>query len=79
KALSEMARVLKKGGQLIGCTYIKGAYGPTDFVVNLVLARKGWFNPPFYTKEKLEDALKRDYRHVEVSGEKAIAEFKCTK
>ncbi len=79
KALSEMARVLKRGGLLIGCTYIKGAYGPTDIAVNLVLKQKAWFNPPFYTKEELKNALNKDYRHVEVSNANAIALLKCTK
>jgi len=79
KALFEMLRVLKNGGQLIGSTFIEGAYHPTDFVVRAILSRKGWFNAPFYTKDELKNVFKKDYRHVEILNKKAIALFKCTK
>ncbi|WDV46498.1 class I SAM-dependent methyltransferase [Clostridiaceae bacterium M8S5] len=50
-AFSETVRVLKKGGMFIGCFYIRKEKLLTDFVVNNVLSKKGWFTPPFYTRE----------------------------
>ena len=45
RAYAEIARVLKPGGQCIGCFYLKGEHKPSDFVVNTVLAKKGMVYP----------------------------------
>ncbi|WRS26259.1 class I SAM-dependent methyltransferase [Oscillospiraceae bacterium MB08-C2-2] len=79
KAFSETARVLKKGGVFCGCFYIKGQYGPADFIVNRFLAKKGWFTPPFQTLEELKAKLASLYSRVELHHEKAMAYFRCTK
>lgn len=79
KAFDETARVLKNGGLFIGCFYIKGEYRPTDFVVKAVLAKKGWFTPPFHTLSELQLILKTLYSHVELFNHKAMVWFKCTK
>ena len=73
KAFQETARVLKKGGLFIGCFYIKGEYKPSDFVVNAVLSKKGWFTPPFQTLTGLKDILNSLYSNVEVFNENAMA------
>jgi ubiquinone/menaquinone biosynthesis C-methylase UbiE len=78
-AFYETARVLKKGGILCGCFYIRGRFRPTDFLVNSIMARKGWFTPPFYTKEELTAQFKRYYSKVEVYNIKAEAYFRCVK
>lgn len=79
KAFKETARVLKKGGAFIGCFYIKGKYKPSDFVVKTVLSKKGWFTPPFQTKEELQMTLESMYSEVNLYQEKAMAWFKCVK
>ena len=79
KAFSETARVLKKGGIFCGCFYIKGQCKRTDFIVNALLAKKGWFTPPFQTLQQLTNTLSELYTHIEVHNESAIAYFKCIK
>lgn len=61
RAFSEMTRVLKPGGKLIACFYIKGRSAVTDALVKNVLARKGWFTPPFDTSGMLMKRLERAY------------------
>ncbi|MBP5604885.1 MAG: class I SAM-dependent methyltransferase, partial [Ruminiclostridium sp.] len=53
RAFSEMTRVLKKGGKLVACFYIRGRSKVTDALVKNVLAKKGWFTPPFDTSGEL--------------------------
>lgn len=60
-AFSEMTRVLKKGGKLVACFYIEGRSAVTDALVKNVLARKGWFTPPFDTSGMLMKRLERAY------------------
>ena len=61
RAFSEMTRVLKKGGKLVACFYIKGRSKVTDALVKNVLARKGWFTPPFDTSGMLMKRLESAY------------------
>ena len=51
KAFSETCRVLKSGGDFIACFYIRGKSKRTDWLVKNILAKKGWFTPPFQTEE----------------------------
>ena len=61
RAFAEITRVLKPGGKLAACFYIKGRSLITDALVNNVLARKGWFTPPFDTSAQLMRRLERSY------------------
>lgn len=61
KAFSETYRVLKKGGKFLCCFYIKGKSKITDLLVKNVLAKKGWFTPPFDTEESLKARLEKMY------------------
>lgn len=79
KAFDETARVLKTGGSFIGCFYIKNECKRTDFVVNRILSKKGWFTHPFHIKSELEDILKKRYNAVELHSDKAMVWFKCIK
>ncbi len=79
KAFEETARVIKRGGCFIGCFYIKGEKCLTDFVVNAVLSKKGWFTPPFHTKSELKNILVGLYSNVELHSENAMVWFKCLK
>ncbi len=62
RAYAEVERVLKQGGKFIGCFYIKGKSKKTDWLVNNILAKKGWFTPPFDTVASLEETLNKHYR-----------------
>ncbi|MEM1486134.1 class I SAM-dependent methyltransferase [Oscillospiraceae bacterium PP1C4] len=79
KAFYETARVLKKGGTFCGSFYIKGECKRSDFVANMVLSKKGWFTPPFQTKEELIRILNHYYSKVELYSEKALVLFRCEK
>ena len=61
KAYSEVRRVLKPGGLFIACFYVKGQSRISDWLVNTVLSRKGWFTPPFETCEQLRRRLDEQY------------------
>ncbi len=79
KAYDTVLRVLKPGGRFLGCFYIRDQLKTGDFIVNNVLAPKGWFSPPFETKESLLSRLSRYYEviwHV-VNG--SIISFECVK
>lgn len=79
KAFSEMQRVLKPDGVFTGCFYIRGKSGMTDFMVNQVLSRKGWFTPPFQTEEEVRNMLNKNYRHAEIETDGSILIFHCRK
>ena len=79
KAFSETFRVLKKGGMFIGCFYVKGECKRTDFLVNNVLAPKGWFTPPFQTFSDFNRFLEQNYSTVHIDHEHSIAYFWCKK
>ena len=62
KAHEETCRVLKKGGKFIACFYIQGKSKITDLLASRVLAKKGWFTPPFDTVSSLRERLEMKYR-----------------
>ncbi len=79
KAYSEIYRVLKPGGLFIACLYVSEEYKLTDFVVNNILCKKGWFTGPFDNKNELEDRLNDVYSESEIVFDKAMAYFRCVK
>ena len=79
KAFRETYRVLKKGGIFIACFYIKGECARTDWLVHRILAKKGWFTPPFPTREQLLDILNRLYANVDLHTDGSIVYFRCEK
>lgn len=79
RAFRETFRVLKKGGLFIACFYIKGECARTDWLVQRILARKGWFTPPFPTREQLINILDRLYSDIEVHTDGSIVYFRCKK
>lgn len=79
KAFDETCRVLKTGGQFIACFYIRGLLRRTDWVVNHVLAPKGWFTPPFHTGEEVRKLLEERYSEVEIHTDNAILWCVCRK
>ena len=59
KAFLETFRVLKSGGDFIACFYIRGKSKRTDWLVKNILAKKGWFTPPFQTEEELKNTCRK--------------------
>lgn len=79
KAYSEVNRVLKEGGCLVGCFCIRGESRRTDWLMSRILSRKGWFTPPFETFASLLERLEKDYRPDEYHKEGSIVYFKAAK
>jgi ubiquinone/menaquinone biosynthesis C-methylase UbiE len=79
RAYSEVNRVLKPGGTLVGCFCIRGESRRTDWLMTRILSRKGWFTPPFETFESLKSRLDTGYRLDEYHKEGSIVYFKATK
>ena len=79
KAFRETFRVLKSGGDFIACFYIRGKSKKTDWLVKNILAKKGWFTPPFQTEEELKNTLQKMYKEVELHVDGSMAYFHCVK
>lgn len=79
KSFSETCRVLKSGGDFIACFYIRGKSKRTDWLVKNILAKKGWFTPPFQTEEELKNTLQKMYKEVELHVDGSMAYFHCVK
>lgn len=79
KAFRETCRVLKSGGDFIACFYIRGKSKKTDWLVKNILAKKGWFTPPFQTEEELKNTLQKMYKEVELHVDGSMAYFHCIK
>lgn len=79
RAFRETWRVLKPGGKFIACFYIRGKSGRTDWLVRNILAKKGWFTPPFQTEEELRDILQKRYREIDFHVDGSMVYFCCTK
>lgn len=77
--LREAARVMKKGGHLCGCCYVRGRRAFNDFRVNMFQARKGVYVPPFHTVSELERTMNSLFKVVEVKAVKSALIFHCIK
>ena len=78
-AYQETYRVLKPGGTFCGCFYIEGGCRRTDWFIKHLYVRKGFFTPPFETKESLTDRLSGMYDSVLVTTVEGIGCFCCRK
>ena len=78
-AHKEIFRVIKPNGIFCGSSYIIGQNSRTDFFVKQFCNRVGVFTPPHENFSSLENLLKKNYRHVEISNVKSFACFKCLK
>ena len=79
KAFSEAYRVLKPGGKFCGCFYIKGQSWKTDFIINNIYVRKGYFTPPFETLETFKERMEKMYKQVEIGNVKSLVSVNCIK
>ena len=78
-AFRETFRVLKPGGVFCGCFYISGEFRRTDWFVKHMYVPKGFFTPPFETKESLTKRLQALYTQVDVRSVRAEGIFRCVK
>ena len=78
-AYAETYRVLKKGGIFCGCFYIAKEFGRTDWFVRKMYVPKGFFTPPFETRNSLEERLKKMYEKADVHSVNAEGIFCCIK
>ena len=79
KAFHETWRVLKSGSKFIACFYIKEKSKRTDWLVKNILAKKGWFSPPFQTEKELKDILRKLYKEIDVHVDGSMVYFCCVK
>lgn len=78
-AYRETCRVLKPGGVFCGCFYIKDEFDRTDWFVKHMYVPKGFFTPPFESKESLQQRLEGMYKEVSVHTVNAEGIFCCRK
>ena len=78
-AYRETYRVLKKDGIFCGCFYIAGELKRTDWFVEKLYVPKGFFTPPFETRESLERRLKGIYEKADVHAVNSEGIFCCVK
>jgi ubiquinone/menaquinone biosynthesis C-methylase UbiE len=78
-AYRETYRVLKKGGIFCGCFYIKGECGRTNWFIDHLYGPKGFFTPPYETRESLRQQLEKRYEKVKVTSVEGIGCFRCRK
>ncbi len=78
-AWRETYRVLKPGGQFMGCFYVKDANPHTDWWIRNFYVKKGFFTPPFETAASLRERLSSMYASAEVTNVGSIAVFQCVK
>jgi SAM-dependent methyltransferase len=78
-AFRETFRVLKPGGVFCGCFYIAGEFARTDWFVRHMYVPRGFFTPPFETRESLAARLRGLYSEAEVHSVRAEGVFKCVK
>lgn len=78
-AYRETYRVLKKGGMFCGCFYAKGEVARTDWFISAIYTPKGFFTPPYETRESLTSRLLSMYRTAKVETAKSMACFTAVK
>ena len=44
-----------------------------------ILAKKGWFSPPFQTEKELRDILQKLYKEMDIHVDGSMVYFRCVK
>ena len=78
-AYRETCRVLKPGGTFCGCFYVQGGHKRTDWFIKHLYQPKGFFTPPYETKQSLQTRLSTLYQEAEVTAVEGIGCFCCKK
>ena len=78
-AYRETFRVLRKGGTFCGCFYIRGCCRRTDWMIEHLYVPKGFFTPPFETRDSLRARLSEMYADAAVENVEGIGCFRCVK
>lgn len=79
KAYAEILRTLKPGGEFLACFYVAGERKISDWLVNSVLSRMGWFTPPFDTVDDVRRRLEPHYEVLDFNVEGAMLYFRAKK
>ena len=51
----------------------------TGLVLKNILAKKGWFSPPFQTEKELRDILQKLYKETDIHVDGSMVYFRCVK
>ena len=78
-AYREVFRVLRPGGTFCGCFYVAGEQKRTDWFVQHVYEKTGFFTPPYETAFSLKKRLEKRYATVTLGTVKSMAWFVCRK
>ena len=78
RALSEIKRVLKTGGLLVGCTYVKGIYASSDFLVS-IYDKKGIMSGPHGNLLELKEHFGKYFTLSKCVSYKNTLSFTCIK
>ena len=78
-AYREVFRVLRPGGTFCGCFYVTGEHKRTDWFVQHVYEKAGFFTPPYETVSSLKARLKGMYADVDMGNLKSMVWFVCRK
>lgn len=76
RTTAQMRRILRRGGTLVACGYVKGARRLSDWFIRHFGVRSGFFTPPFFTADEL--ARQYDgFRFTRQGSNKSIAWFEA--
>ena len=78
-AFRETFRVLKPGGVFCGCFYVRGENRRTDWFIQNLYTPRGFFTPPYETKESLGKRLESMYAKVTLTSVESMACFQGRK
>jgi len=76
--IAQMRRVLRPGGKLIACGYVRGARRASDWFVRHFAVRNGFFTPPFFTAGDLARQFE-DFVITRQGSDKSFAWFEAVK
>lgn len=79
KAHQEIYRVLKKGGILMGTSFVKNEFVVTDAWANYILPYSGFMTPPYDTLKSLQLRFIQHYEQTKVLHDGPLAYFVCKK
>ncbi|MDR1101122.1 MAG: class I SAM-dependent methyltransferase [Clostridiales bacterium] len=77
QSIREIMRTLKTGGDLVGCSYIKGARKMSDFFIKQIYTRMKFTTPPYKTKAELTATLEQYFTKIDTWEKGALLGFEC--